>query len=275
MNFNASRTEDVPINPIFLEYLQVIIHTYLYYRKIYPSEAFELKKKYSIPVHICTHIEVSDYISKVCEAIGRILETDTFEKLEISSKINDVTVERLLIKPLHLEGIKENEISADLLFMQQEKLRCSLIVLTEKLHSLGELTATFHALLGTFKQKFPLKGSSDISKNANQASLSALSSPMQLTPSWSVALVTNKKTHMSVLQQQQLNSNLFWMGIDDCDDGVGHFTCGERVETSNDYPNNSDIGYGLETLHNEELLVKVYSKHLKVHILIDKFNDFL
>lgn len=280
MNANNSRGEDVPVVPIFLEYLQVIMHTYLYHRHIYPLESFELKKKYSIPIHVCTHLEVADYIVKITEAIGRVLENDSFEQVEIHIKIEDKLAERLLIKLPHLEVIKENEISASLMFKLQEKLRCSLIVFAEKLNALYPLTSS--------NQTITDENHDNLSPNTPK------NKPTSHLPTWSVAMVTSMDAHLRVLQQQQLNANLFWMAEED-DEYAGNKTINTNHNIINDdyfqdnynpdsnkdsdilrVSNNNMNSYNsnnddlmAEEVYKEILLTSVHSKHLKIKILIE------
>lgn len=50
---------------IFSEFLEVAIHSILYNRELYPAGVFERRKKYNVPVQICVHPEVNQYITQV------------------------------------------------------------------------------------------------------------------------------------------------------------------------------------------------------------------
>lgn len=50
---------------IFSEFLEIAIHSVLYNRELYPPGVFERRKKYNVPVQICVHPEVNQYITQV------------------------------------------------------------------------------------------------------------------------------------------------------------------------------------------------------------------
>lgn len=68
---------------IFAEFLEVSIHTILYNRGIYPEGVFERRKKYNVPVQMCLHPDVVDYITKVVDGVKVMVE---------SGEVNLVTV---------------------------------------------------------------------------------------------------------------------------------------------------------------------------------------
>ncbi|XP_060591862.1 mitotic spindle assembly checkpoint protein MAD2B-like [Ruditapes philippinarum] len=66
-NKDENKTEVGP--DIFAEFLEVGIHLILYSRKLYPCGLFERRKKYNVPVQMCLHPDVTDYISKVIQSV--------------------------------------------------------------------------------------------------------------------------------------------------------------------------------------------------------------
>ncbi|XP_045162682.1 mitotic spindle assembly checkpoint protein MAD2B-like isoform X2 [Mercenaria mercenaria] len=64
---DENKTEVGP--DIFAEFLEVSIHLILYSRHLYPTGLFERRKKYNVPVQMCLHPDVTEYISKVIQSV--------------------------------------------------------------------------------------------------------------------------------------------------------------------------------------------------------------
>ncbi|KAJ8656811.1 hypothetical protein O0I10_007408 [Lichtheimia ornata] len=98
--------------------VEVWIHEILFQRDVYPSDIFELRKKYDAPVHMATHDGVIDYVGRFMQSVhtlicknncrsisliirstSRPLEKFTFEVhsvLDHASKQDDIPLDELL-----------------------------------------------------------------------------------------------------------------------------------------------------------------------------------
>lgn len=68
---------------IFSEFLEVAIHSILCNRELYPAGVFERRKKYNVPVQICVHPEVNQYITQVVNGISEFNSTNQLEKVAL------------------------------------------------------------------------------------------------------------------------------------------------------------------------------------------------
>lgn len=68
---------------IFSEFLEVAIHSILYNRELYPAGVFERRKKYNVPVQICVHPEVNQYITQVVNGISEFNSSNQLEKVAL------------------------------------------------------------------------------------------------------------------------------------------------------------------------------------------------
>uniref|UniRef100_T1ISE2 HORMA domain-containing protein n=1 Tax=Strigamia maritima TaxID=126957 RepID=T1ISE2_STRMM len=74
--------ENVVSVDIFIEFLEVAIHSILYKRQLYPQNIFEKRKKYDIPVYISTHQAINKYIQDTLDAIKLLLKIN-LEKISV------------------------------------------------------------------------------------------------------------------------------------------------------------------------------------------------
>ncbi|KAE9540916.1 hypothetical protein AGLY_004161 [Aphis glycines] len=89
---------------VLLELLEVSIHCILYARKVYPEGIFELKKKYSVPVHVSIYPELNSYINGTLNAVKSLLKLKKLCKLDVCfyNKIG-VIVERFVFNIRNVE----------------------------------------------------------------------------------------------------------------------------------------------------------------------------
>ncbi|KAK3581331.1 hypothetical protein CHS0354_016174 [Potamilus streckersoni] len=80
-------TEEIDKNKIaadiFAEFFEVALHCILYTRRLYPAGVFERRKKYNIPVQICFHPEVSQYVANVVDSVKQLMEQKEMEKVVV------------------------------------------------------------------------------------------------------------------------------------------------------------------------------------------------
>ncbi|GAB1602247.1 mitotic spindle assembly checkpoint protein MAD2B-like [Argonauta hians] len=74
-NTTLSSTSKVQVAAdIVTEFLEVAIHSILQHRDLYPPGVFESRKKYNVPVQMCLHPDVIQYITNILETIKLLLE---------------------------------------------------------------------------------------------------------------------------------------------------------------------------------------------------------
>ncbi|KAL8570994.1 hypothetical protein ACOMHN_037854 [Nucella lapillus] len=68
---------------ILSEFVEVVIHSVLYCRGIYPQGVFVRKRKYNIPVQVCLHPEVRQYVSGVCTSLRTLLLQGAVQRVDV------------------------------------------------------------------------------------------------------------------------------------------------------------------------------------------------
>ncbi|XP_041378003.1 mitotic spindle assembly checkpoint protein MAD2B-like [Gigantopelta aegis] len=68
---------------ILKEFLETAIHCVLYIRGLYPPGVFEKTKKYNVPIQMCVHPEVTQYISSLVDGVTVLLEKRLVDKVVI------------------------------------------------------------------------------------------------------------------------------------------------------------------------------------------------
>ncbi|XP_014774077.1 mitotic spindle assembly checkpoint protein MAD2B isoform X2 [Octopus bimaculoides] len=66
---------------IVTEFLEVAIHCILHHRDLYPAGVFETRKKYNVPVQMCLHPDVIQYITNILESIKLLLEAQEVNRV--------------------------------------------------------------------------------------------------------------------------------------------------------------------------------------------------
>ncbi|XP_070175341.1 mitotic spindle assembly checkpoint protein MAD2B-like [Littorina saxatilis] len=68
---------------ILSEFLEVAIHSVLYCRGVYPQGVFGRKKKYNVPVQVCLHPDVSQYVSSVSRSVRCLLVQGAVSRVDV------------------------------------------------------------------------------------------------------------------------------------------------------------------------------------------------
>ncbi|XP_064642286.1 mitotic spindle assembly checkpoint protein MAD2B-like [Lineus longissimus] len=68
---------------ILSEFLEVAFHCILYAREIYPNSVFERCRKYNVPVQMCCHPEVKQYIVDVIQSLKPLMDKQQLDKLAL------------------------------------------------------------------------------------------------------------------------------------------------------------------------------------------------
>lgn len=66
---------------VLCEFLEVAFHLILYIREVYPAVMFERRKKYNVPVQMCCHPDLNQYILDVLQMVKPLLEKGEVERI--------------------------------------------------------------------------------------------------------------------------------------------------------------------------------------------------
>lgn len=66
---------------VLCEFLEVAFHLILYIREVYPAVVFERRKKYNVPVQMCCHPDLNQYILDVLQMVKPLLEKGEVERI--------------------------------------------------------------------------------------------------------------------------------------------------------------------------------------------------
>ncbi|CAE1308572.1 MAD2L2 [Acanthosepion pharaonis] len=114
---------------IVAEFLEVAFHCILHNRDLYPAGVFERRKKYNVPVHMCLHPDVIQYIAQILESIKLLLDTREVDRVSLVILDHQQNpVERFVFEIGYPS--KYTDFSSDILFTELEQsLRAFLLKL--------------------------------------------------------------------------------------------------------------------------------------------------
>lgn len=91
-----SLTYNQTVNAV-AEFIEVVIHTILYVRQVYPAELFVRRKKYDTPVFQSRHPALNEYISGAIKAAKEEIALGSVDKVVVVIKDKDqVALERFI-----------------------------------------------------------------------------------------------------------------------------------------------------------------------------------
>ncbi|KAJ7393017.1 MAD2 mitotic arrest deficient-like 2 [Desmophyllum pertusum] len=95
---------------VLCEFLEVAFHLILYVREVYPPVVFERRKKYNVPVQMCCHPDLNQYIFDVLQTTKPLLEKGEVQRvaLVISNK-KLIPLERFVFEIGNPEGVSASE----------------------------------------------------------------------------------------------------------------------------------------------------------------------
>jgi len=84
---------------VLCEFLEVAFHLILYVREVYPPVVFERRKKYNVPVQMCCHPDLNQYILDVLQTAKPLLEKGEVQRvvLVVSNK-KFIPIERFVFE---------------------------------------------------------------------------------------------------------------------------------------------------------------------------------
>ncbi|XP_046343412.1 mitotic spindle assembly checkpoint protein MAD2B-like [Haliotis cracherodii] len=113
---------------VLSEFLEVAVHCILYNRGLYPAGVFVKRKKYNVPVQMCLHPEVKEYVIHVVDGVRWLLEQGEVETVAIVVlRADNSPLERFVfeIADTHSTRSKTDEY----LFQLEQSLRAFLLKL--------------------------------------------------------------------------------------------------------------------------------------------------
>nr|XP_022322876.1 uncharacterized protein LOC111124316 [Crassostrea virginica] len=112
---------------IFSEFLEIAIHSVLYNRELYPAGVFERRKKYNVPVQICVHPEVNQYITQVVNGISEFNSNKELEKVAIVVLNSELKPLEKFVLEIHKPDISQNQQTDRYLYQLEQSLRSFLL----------------------------------------------------------------------------------------------------------------------------------------------------
>lgn len=85
------------------EFLEVIIHSIIYIRKLYPESIFVRRRKYGIVVYQSTHPQLNEYITDCLKAVDFHSKTQQLKKLVLCINANPSVIEKYVIDVLDIQ----------------------------------------------------------------------------------------------------------------------------------------------------------------------------
>ena len=236
----SKRYEEVTSVPMFCELFDALVHSFLYSRGLYPLQAFELRKKYGVPIHICTHDEVRNYIESLCRSLASMLEEHRIDKIEVAviDTKKDFIKEKLVIEPMSLPRFEVATLTVEELFKLEEHLRASLLKLLQSFASLPVLK---------------------IAPNCT----------------WKVKVCAKMAVYLELLEKQKTSGEMFWLFEED-DDDEELPRSSENLKSNAAIGLNKDEEVELNDDDNGPFTViplkNIKSKFMEVHMHIEDFS---
>ncbi|KAL5491435.1 hypothetical protein EMCRGX_G016720 [Ephydatia muelleri] len=112
---------------ILCEFMEVAFHLILYVREVYPPVVFQRRQKYSVPVQMCVHPQLNQYIQDVLCNTRLLIVKKAVEKvvLVIKSKTNHQPLERYVFNVE--DPVLRSEARDDVLVQLEASLRAFLL----------------------------------------------------------------------------------------------------------------------------------------------------
>lgn len=117
---------------LWLEFLEITIHSILYHRNVYPKKIFQLKKKYNIPVHVITHSGLNQYITDFLKAAASLYQQGQLDEvhLQISDDQNN-PLQTYVFRVIRIEDTLSSERAKDpFLLMMENVMKACLLKLS-------------------------------------------------------------------------------------------------------------------------------------------------
>jgi len=113
---------------VLCEFLEVAFHLILYVREVYPAVVFERRKKYNVPVQMCCHPDLNQYILDVLQTIKPLLEKNEVQRVTLVISNKEFSpVERFVFEIGTLEDKSASPSDDSFLLHTEKSLRAFLL----------------------------------------------------------------------------------------------------------------------------------------------------
>ncbi|XP_064383134.1 mitotic spindle assembly checkpoint protein MAD2B-like isoform X1 [Halichondria panicea] len=117
-NLSGLDVREVSSN-ILCEFLEVAFHLILYIREIYPPVLFERRRKYNVPVYMCVHPELCQYLRDVLTGLLPLMKEGKMEEMWLSVQNKEHKVVEKFV--FELRGLDNEALSNDAHLLQLER----------------------------------------------------------------------------------------------------------------------------------------------------------
>lgn len=127
MSSIMTKTLDKMTKDLFCDFLTIAIHGLLHNRKAYPAGVFKLRQKFNMPVQVCYHPDVFNYITELIKEVGDVLSAKALHAVHvlIYTSANDSNPEQFTFRLHSLNDV----ITQDQLLSLERELRVCLLKL--------------------------------------------------------------------------------------------------------------------------------------------------
>ncbi|CAH0557894.1 unnamed protein product [Brassicogethes aeneus] len=94
---------------ILCEFFEVVVHSILYSRKIYPEAIFVQKRKYGTVVYQSVHPEINEYITESLKAVNFHARKNQLKKLFVCFHTDTALYEKYVFDVLDIKNILERD----------------------------------------------------------------------------------------------------------------------------------------------------------------------
>lgn len=83
MSSVMNKALDKMARELFCDFLTIAIHGLLHSRKVYSHGVFKLRQKFTMPVQVCYHPDVFNYITQLVQEIGEVLRSRALHAIHV------------------------------------------------------------------------------------------------------------------------------------------------------------------------------------------------
>ncbi|KAJ8929976.1 hypothetical protein NQ314_017299 [Rhamnusium bicolor] len=99
----------ITVTDILCEFFEVIVHTVLYTRKLYPETIFVPKRKYGVAVYQSIQPDVNEYINQCLKAVNFHAKSNRLKRLFICFHVEERIIEKYVFEVLSLINFVEGD----------------------------------------------------------------------------------------------------------------------------------------------------------------------
>jgi len=85
---------------MFMEFLEISFHTYLYHKGVYPADVFKKFQRYRVPVYFSTSTVLQEYIQDLITSVKELVLARKVERVGIVLSYLDLPLESLIFEIL-------------------------------------------------------------------------------------------------------------------------------------------------------------------------------